>query len=313
MIFLTKFRRLLKMVKESKFNEKKLVEEVIKLYNSGKTCTDIGKLFSVSKSTIVNVLKRCGIERRSPKGKVSKYTNEVILEMYRSGDTLEEISSKVGLKEQAIMKRLKKMGVSFPRGGSRKHKVNEDFFSNWTNEMAYILGFIFADGCMSQSRHSITISQKESGILSQIANHLGMSQARVKFERGYYHLRVHSVTICKMLYWYGIKPNKSNTVAFPKIPRGYLGAFLRGVIDGDGWVDENGSRVVIYSGSQLFVEGLNEALVGLGLNSRIRRSKRGLYEVRISPKRDIRKLKEYIYANKRDLYLERKYLRFNNA
>jgi hypothetical protein len=298
------------MARESKFKERKVVEDVINLYESGLTSTDIGKKYSVSNVTISRVLKKHNIELRKPKGKKSELSNEVFYEMYFSGNTLGEIAEKAGIKERAVMNRLKKMGVKFPRGGSRIYDVKEDFFSSWSYEMAYILGFIFADGCMAQTRHSFSISQKEREILITIARLLGMPEECVKKRNDNYHLSVHSVEMCKMLFWHGITPNKSLKVEFPIVPARYMGAVLRGIIDGDGWVDRKSYRVVVYTGSEKFSEGLYEAFLDLKLNPRIRRDTRGLYSVTISRKHNVLRLADIIYAKKGNLYLKRKYLRF---
>ena len=50
--------------------------------------------------------------------------------------------------------------------------------------------------------------------------------------------------------------NKSLTVPFPNVPEEYLASFVRGVIDGDGWVQKEGYIMNITSGSKLFAEGL---------------------------------------------------------
>ena len=46
-----------------------------------------------------------------------------------------------------------------------KHSLNHNYFKAWSNEMAYILGFIFADGNMSwnpeKSYRSVTITAAE--------------------------------------------------------------------------------------------------------------------------------------------------------
>ncbi|NEU30144.1 hypothetical protein GN156_05035 [bacterium LRH843] len=301
------------MARESKFKERQVVEDVINLYESGLSCTDIGQQYSVSKVTIWRVLKNDGIELRKPKGKKSEFSNEYIYEMHLSGSTLSEIAEKTGIKERAVMNRLKNMGVKFPRGGSRKYAVKDVIFSSWSYEMAYILGLIFADGCMAQTRHSFSISQKEKEILIKIARLLGMPEKSIKMRNGSYHLSIHSVEMCKMLFWHGVTPNKSSTVEFPNVPTRYMGAFLRGIIDGDGWVDRKGYRVVVYTGSEKFSKGLNQAFLQLNLNSRIRKDKRGLYCITVSRKQNVRKLKEIIYTKSGDLYLKRKFLRFDSA
>ena len=52
-------------------------------------------------------------------------------------------------------------------------------------------------------------------------------------------LIINSKEIKKDLEILGIISNKSLTVPFPNVPEEYLASFVRGVIDGDGWVGKN--------------------------------------------------------------------------
>ena len=50
----------------------------------------------------------------------------------------------------------------------RKYDINENYFKTWSNNMAYILGFIAADGVIQKENQCVSISQKESYILEDI-------------------------------------------------------------------------------------------------------------------------------------------------
>ena len=49
-----------------------------------------------------------------------------------------------------------------------KYDITEDYFKTWSNNMAYILGFIAADGVIQKENQCVSISQKESYILEDI-------------------------------------------------------------------------------------------------------------------------------------------------
>lgn len=38
-----------------------------------------------------------------------------------------------------------------PRGGHNRYKFDKDFFKKWTPEMAYVLGFMYANGNIMDS------------------------------------------------------------------------------------------------------------------------------------------------------------------
>lgn len=50
----------------------------------------------------------------------------------------------------------------------RKYDITENFLKTWSNNMAYILGFIAADGVIQKENQCVSISQRESYILEDI-------------------------------------------------------------------------------------------------------------------------------------------------
>ncbi|MEC2758683.1 hypothetical protein P9Y28_31560, partial [Bacillus cereus] len=58
----------------------------------------------------------------------------------------------------------------------RKYDITEDYFKTWSNNMAYILGFIAADGVIQKENQCVSISQKESYILEDIKKELKTNQ-----------------------------------------------------------------------------------------------------------------------------------------
>lgn len=280
-------------------------QEILEQYNNGLGSVILARKYEVTPSIILKIIIQKEGKVRS-KAINSKLSSEQMKEMFLNGATVEEIIQKSGVKEQAVKKRLRNMGIRFPLGG-RKLLFNEEFFQVWTFDMSYILGLIIADGNINPKRQGITISQKEKYILDEIAKKLGVSEENVAERNKHYYLRISSKRMCQDVCGFGITPNKSLTIEFPTVPKTYRGAFLRGIIDGDGWVDKANFRVVVYTGSPKFADGLCEAFIQLGLNARKRKDCRGYYMVTVSRKADIKRLTEIIYHNKGSLYLERKY------
>lgn len=54
----------------------------------------------------------------------------------------------------------------------RKYDITEDYFKVWSNNMAYILGFIAADGVIQKENQCVSVSQKERYILEDIKKEL---------------------------------------------------------------------------------------------------------------------------------------------
>lgn len=62
-----------------------------------------------------------------------------------------------------------------PRGGHNKIQINHSFFQTWSAQMAYVLGFIFADGAIEDVQKSsrtcylsIVCTSKDVSILDKI-------------------------------------------------------------------------------------------------------------------------------------------------
>ena len=155
----------------------------------------------------------------------------------------------------------------------RKYKVNEDFFKKWTPEMAYVLGFWFADGYMRKEKsYRIVFFENNRQILEEILIVLGSGHPIKKQDN------CHFVSICsKKLYvdllsLGGIRA-KSKTITFPKVPQPVLPDFIRGFFDGDGSVfhvtyKRTKDGLVTKELRTNFTSGSQEFLIGLMGNLR---------------------------------------------
>jgi intein-encoded DNA endonuclease-like protein len=124
-----------------------------------------------------------------------------------------------------------------------KKNVNKNFFKKWTPEMAYVLGFFFADGSydVNPRRSEYFSFQITDGmLLHNIRNALSSSHkiatrhARMPNDSLQYRLQIGSKEMCADLQEFGIRQNKASTARFPKVPKKYTGDFIRGYFDGDG-------------------------------------------------------------------------------
>lgn len=121
---------------------------------------------------------------------------------------------------------------------SRKYTLNEYFFDKWTSEMAYVLGFWFADGYMRKEKsYRIVFSSNDYELMQQIRRVLGSSHPlRRQIHDKTLQMIIHSKYMYKKLSKLGGLRNKSLIMDFPDIPSKYLKDFIRGYFDGDGSV-----------------------------------------------------------------------------
>lgn len=122
-------------------------------------------------------------------------------------------------------------------------KVNEDYFKKWSSNMAYILGFIFADGNITKVTHngssdklSFGQNKKDIDILKKIKQEFSAEQT-LSIGKKYVHFSIYSQIIVDDLKKLGVSYRKSfrkSPEKIPNIPQKYIQDFIRGIIDGDG-------------------------------------------------------------------------------
>ena len=136
--------------------------------------------------------------------------------------------------------------------------------------MAYVLGFITADGNLQQNKkgYHLHIACDDNDVIEKIRTCLS-SQTPIRKKNRFngkisYSLRFSDKTIFYDLISLGVTPRKSLTIKPPLIPKEYFWDYIRGFFDGDGCVYINKrpypSRLntFFYSGSINLMEFLYE-------------------------------------------------------
>jgi intein-encoded DNA endonuclease-like protein len=240
-----------------------------------------------------------------------KISIDEIIERYVNGESSTKIAEIAGISDRSVRRILVENGVKTrPAGQPRKRDVDESFFDTWSNDMAYILGVIVTDGCVHGN--TLSISQKDYDYLKMISEKMGCNNPYIMRKKdGVCVLIINSKHIILSLQAYGIIPRKSLVIEFPNVPEQYLGHFLRGVFDGDGYIHPKGYIVVFTSGSKNFAYGLFGCLKEYGFQTRVCEDTEGYYRIIISGKDDVIRFGHWIYDNDNDLSLKRKKSVFN--
>lgn len=119
----------------------------------------------------------------------------------------------------------------------RKYVVNGNFFNEWSENMAYVLGFFTADGHLEKSSVCFEVSDKDIEVLRFIKKVMG-SDHSIEVSKNGIRLRIHSAKMaCVLRNKYQFASNKTFDYC-PKynIPNEFKRDFVRGFFDGDGWV-----------------------------------------------------------------------------
>lgn len=170
--------------------------------------------------------------------------------------------------------------------------------------MAYILGFISADGSVNKQQTSLSIElqMRDKEILEFIQQQI-VPTAPIKTikkkKREYCRLRINSKKLIQSLQHYNVVPNKTFIIKINfNIPQQFLGDYIRGLFDGDGWITcrRNTIEFGICSGSKQFIDDIY-SIINVGrvrtMNSKRRKS---LYVLNAESKSAIA-IRELMYAS----------------
>jgi hypothetical protein len=240
--------------------------------------------------------------------------NAEMVELYVSGVSSTVLGEKFNISSRQVRRTMVKLGVETRDAGQpRIHSVNEDFFKTWTPEMAYVLGMIASDGCIS-TFNSFSIAQKEKYILEKISEALSYDTPIITInEKTKCHsLSVNSKKMVKDLMDIGITQRKSLTLEFPNVPNEYMSHFIRGIFDGDGHISRKVAYVSIASGSECFAISLHNILKHNGFNVNIKQNS-GIYRIVITTLASVQLFSQWIYKDCGDLYLIRKFETFKKG
>ncbi|MDP3883271.1 MAG: LAGLIDADG family homing endonuclease [Candidatus Staskawiczbacteria bacterium] len=207
-------------------------------------------------------------------------------------------------------------------------KINQDFFKIWSAEMAYVLGFIVADGSIIKRNTGINsyifnITSKDKDILEKIQDILGSSyRIGIKYnslKMPYNQIQVCNLEICDDLMKLGIHPRKTYNLEPIKVPKKYFSDYVRGFFDGDGtvYIQKVNGTLQIKSGfvavSSSFIEDFNKRLCASlhipekSVHEQIDKKGERITQYNISFYiDDSEKLAKFMYGNNSTLYLDRK-------
>ncbi len=166
--------------------------------------------------------------------------------LYESGQNTYTIAERYGCDASTVQDWLKRIGVKM-RGNAackRLYRLRENAFERIEDEpTAYWLGFLFADGCVSEKRGcwttGLTLSKKDVEHLRKFLDFLE-SDYPLRKESCYETIGVYlySTRLAMDLINLGCTPRKSATLTFPDLPIALIPHFVRGYFDGDGsaWI-----------------------------------------------------------------------------
>ena len=229
--------------------------KMIELYNSGLSQSQVAKNLGCSKSCVEKVLHAFNINQRDKAYYAKAFDdvteNRIIEDYYDNRMSIRELAKKYNCSTSPIITLFKRKGLKFNAPSTyHKYSIDEHFFDEIdTEEKAYILGFLYADGgnCSGKTRYiiSLVLHPNDVAILERIKFELKMESPitdwkSTKNGKIYKRIQICNKHMVKMLEKYGLVPRKSLIVTYPEWLREDLHRhFLRGLFDGDGSIQSN--------------------------------------------------------------------------
>jgi len=226
-------------------------EQIISLYKDGNSIAKVSQTTGVSHTQVRRILKKNNIARRS--NKTSADIEQEILRRYQAGENSEVLCKEFKLNASTICRIIKRLGgkIRPAEENKRKFKIRYNFFDIIdTEEKAYFLGFLMADGNVDKKRNNIrlVLHQKDVDILYKLRSALfiGDPLPSIGEDRVYRYLTISSAHIKEALGRQGCVPAKTFKTSLPQLPDDLMWHFLRGLYDGDGGITIDKARVRIH-------------------------------------------------------------------
>ena len=173
---------------------------------------------------------------------------KLAFEFQTTSISLTEMGKREKVDRRTLAKHFKELGIEIINKQNCP-KFNEHIFDQIdSEEKAYWLGFIFADGYISSSplREGVkSVYQFELSLGIKDIEHLNKFKVFIDYEKdiiadkGRCRFIVANKHLWTTLNELGCTPNKSLSLKFPNIPQNLVKHFIRGYFDGDGCISRH--------------------------------------------------------------------------
>ncbi len=250
--------------------------------------------------------------------KVEECTNKIAEKMFLNGISITKIAKELNIDRGCLSTRLKKKGLNVVQHCNKKGIDSKYFDLINTENKAYWLGFLIADGSISDD-NKVELSSKD---LEHIEKFKSDIKAEQKISTKYvllngktfisYRISFSDQNLGLMLKKLECVPRKSLNCKMPNLDKQLMRHFVRGYFDGNGSIclglTRNKTQISFSSGCKGFLDKISEFLnkqlsLSPGLYTRTCQTS---YEVRPYNNKNKTKLLDYMYKDS-NIYLDRKY------
>lgn len=262
--------------------------------------------------------------------KILKLSDSEIIDLYNSGLSSIKISKLAECSDSTIREHLKKNNIALK--SNKEYRTTQKFNENYfhfidTEDKAYWLGFMYADGNLTKTRNQykiqLRVNDKEviEKFIKSINGNISVKEYSYPNRKTYYGIFLTSEKMFNDLKFHGCVPNKSLVLTFPiTIPNYLKRHFIRGYFDGDGcvcisnkkWTKTPKTNPIICYNKTIIIDicGTKEFLTELSKIGKFsigkdKRRPTNCWYLRSNDKNKIKKFYYYLYLHS-TVYLERK-------
>lgn len=182
----------------------------------------------------------------------------------------------------------------------------------WTPELAYAVGLITTDGCLSGDGRHIDFTSKDKDLAETFRQCLnlrvkiGRKSSGLHREKKYFRVQFGDVLFYRWLLSIGLTPAKSKSLSALIIPDEYFFDFLRGNFDGDGtiysywdprWRSSHMFYVTFVSASLQYLHWLQNTITRLAKTGGHIIPMSGAFGLRYAKKHSLRLADKMYYAD----------------
>jgi predicted transcriptional regulator len=309
--------------------------EVVRLHVDERMSAEkISKLYGCSAPSVRSVLRRNNINDPIPQSRephideraIKPDQEQIVTDLYNGGMSTPKIAKLFGCSNPAVIKVLKRNNVPVGKKYSyRKYSLREDMFDVIdTEEKAYWLGFVYAEGCVNKKMTTLSIELsfldhdhlvkfrdtispgKPISTPVRTSNWKGLEKTGMKSI-----ISIWSKKLSLSLHDIGIsKERQEPDRMFSAIPDELFHHFVRGYFDGDGNARKTNPRIS-FIGEERLLRWIERNLdsnlnIGEGREIYFAKNKRKLVgSIYFSGRTLAARVSEFMYRDA-TIYLERK-------
>ena len=205
------------------------------------TVYDLAQQFGVAVSTITGWFNKFQLPWKYEPWRDKQWCEQQLILHHGK---ISEIAKATGYNLYTLQQQIRHFGLRDPHAYA-KYQLNEHYFDVIDNERkAYYLGFLMADGCLRKDcgNLSVDIQERDRKVLDSLKKDLNyngpITVIEHKNKQNIAYLSINSITLCRGLIYHGIIPRKTGKECLPDtVPQNLIRHFIRGFIDGDGYID----------------------------------------------------------------------------